>query len=104
MRLCRRRWVRSPPVAATECRPDVARSSDLQPALQELAQDLSAPPLEELFGLTVRQLRSSGREQLLDEVFGLQAGLVELIRILYGKCGSIHPLGPPGGWPTSSSH
>lgn len=66
--------------------------------MQELAEDLAALPLNEVFGLTVRQISSDGREQLLDQVFKLHTGLVE--RFLYDECCSMHPLGPPGIWPT----
>lgn len=75
------------PVAANQRRPDIARAAALQPALQKLAEDLAASPLNEVFGLTVRQPRSRGREQLLDEVFELHVRLVE--RFLSGKCGSL---------------
>ncbi|HEY5864618.1 MAG TPA: hypothetical protein VI542_03560 [Candidatus Tectomicrobia bacterium] len=56
--------------------------------MQELAQDLSALPLNKLFGLTVCQRSSGGREQLLNKVFELHAGLVELI--WYGECCDVH--------------
>ena len=54
--------------------------------------------LDEVFGLTVRQSSSDGREQLLDQVFKLHTGLVE--QFLCDECCSMHPLGPPGKWPT----
>lgn len=84
--LARKRW------------PDVAHAAALQPALQELAENLTALPLDEVFGLTVRQISSDGREQLLDQVFKLHTGLVE--RSLCDACCVLHPLGPPGKWPT----
>jgi hypothetical protein len=45
--------------------------------LQQLAEDLAALPLDEVFGLTMRQLCRNGREQLLDQVFALHTGLVK---------------------------
>jgi hypothetical protein len=85
-------------VLAHTRRPDVAHAAALQPALQELAEDLAALPLDEIFGLTVRQISSDGREQLLDQVFKLHTGLVKWF--LGDACGVLHPLGPPGKWPT----
>ena len=84
------------PVLARQRRPDVARASALQPALQELAEDLTALPLNAVFGLTVCQPSRGGREQLRDTVFKLHTGLAELILDSVG-C-DVHPLGPPGGW------
>lgn len=88
------------PVSTTdEGRPDIARSSGVQPALQELAEHLAASVLDALFSFTVCQPRSGGRQQLLDQVCKLHTGLVK--RFLCGKsCGCMHPLGPPGEWPT----
>src|SRR6266566_3749065 len=86
------------PVLARQRRPDVPYASALQPALQELTEDLPALPFEEIFGLTVCQPRSGRREQLLDKVFKFHTGLVELI--LYSMGGDMHPRGPPGEWPT----
>ena len=50
------------PVLAHQRRPDVPCASALQPALQELAEDLAALPLDEVFGLTVGQPSRGGRE------------------------------------------
>ena len=52
----------SPPVWVYQRRPDVARTAALQPALQELAEDLAAVPLDEVFSLTMAQPRCGGRE------------------------------------------
>src|SRR6266481_8866481 len=75
-------------VSARERRPNVARAATLQPALQELAEDLAALQLDAVFGLTVRQSSSDGREQRLDPVFKLHTGLVE--RFLCDECYSMH--------------